>query len=188
MNKNCAACCSTIEGDDYFKCSRCSDFYHHLCLNYYASEDISNELKVCWLCPSCINKQPKGDNSNSLIRPSTPTGLADITFTATRRKPQNKQETASVSFCSECVSRSDIKEMISNEMKKAFQVCLAEFNKSLNTQLENLNEKFSEIKGSIEFMNNQFELFKSNVHANNEELKVLKKKNELLRSEVNSLN
>jgi hypothetical protein len=192
MNKTCAACPVLIDNNDYFECSKCNEYFHYMCLGYHAFEDITSELKASWLCPSCLNKQPKGDNTNSMVRPSTPTGLAELTFVATRRKVANKlvqpPPPPSISLSSESVSQIDLRNIIREEMKLAVQSCVSEINKTLNERLQELCDQYSDLKSGVEFINQQFELLKTNVVTHNEELKSLKAHNELLQKEVNSMN
>lgn len=73
----CAGCPNKLKGICFLHCSRCSDKYHHTCLNI-SKEDFnafSKDLKASWVCPSCRCKEPKrGDNSNTPIRSAaTPT-------------------------------------------------------------------------------------------------------------------
>lgn len=55
------------------QCYRCSDKYHHSCLNFNKQDfnGFSKEYKDSWVCPACRCKEPKlSDNSNTPIRSS----------------------------------------------------------------------------------------------------------------------
>lgn len=187
-NNNCAACRATILNDDYFECSRCKDYYHYLCLNYHDLDDITSDMKSSWLCPNCISKQPKGNNTNDLVRPSTPTSLAEMTFVATRRKGQQNKQDTDITSCSECVSRAEMRNIVRDEIKQALKISVDELNKTLNSHLRVLNEQYSELKAGIDFINDQFESLKSDVQTHDKEIKSLRKENDFLRSELISMN
>ncbi|CAH0703179.1 unnamed protein product [Spodoptera exigua] len=175
----CAACNNVVE-KDYLECQRCSDRYHFLCLDI--SLDEGNKLLVAnnkWICLSCSNKQPK---SSDPVRPSTPTGLADITFNVTRRKVQNKLEIvqASTARMSDSVSRSDIRE----EMRSVMNEFMSEMRNTLNLELRELRDQISGFKDSLGFLSAQFDNLNSDVAAHNSTIKLLKNENEQLRSEV----
>lgn len=84
--RHCEACNTDIINNNCIKCTRCIKQYQKLCISF-SDEDLQNEKTLNnWLCPHCRSKQPKGNNSNTPIRPSTPRSTAEITFNVTRRK------------------------------------------------------------------------------------------------------
>lgn len=178
----CAVCNDPIESD-YLECQRCSDKYHYICLDISPEEgkeliDASQK----WICLSCGNKQPK---SKDPVRPSTPTGLADITFNVTRRKLLNKPDYlhASATRMSDSVSRSDIRD----EMRLVMNEFMSEMRNTLNVELRELRDQINGFKDSLSFMSAQFDSLNSDMVAHNSTMKQLKTENELLRSEVNVL-
>lgn len=190
--KNCAACNAKLLGDDYMECRRCVEAYHYLCLNLSQDEGsgITQDIRRSWMCPNCMNKQPKGDNSNALARPSTPTGLADVTFNVTRRKVQNKPEPLSTGKRvepSDFVTRSDIQLIIREELRSAMSELVGGLNSTLNARLSELNEKLDEFKESVIFLNDQFDTMKTKVDINTSTVNKLKIDNDSLRSELSFL-
>lgn len=188
---NCAACNDILQDSDYLECARCSEVYHYQCLNISMDEAkrIEQESNLEWKCPICKSKQPKGDNSKDRVRPSTPTGLAEITFNVTRRKAQNKPEglTMAATGSSDCVTRSDIQLLIREEMRSVMTEFAGQLNSTINSRLQELNDQFSEFKTSVSFLSEQYDNLKANIDTNNSEIKLLKTENALLRSELSVL-
>ncbi|KAF9822915.1 hypothetical protein SFRURICE_010444 [Spodoptera frugiperda] len=90
--RHCEACNTDIINNNCIKCTRCIKQYQKLCISF-SDEDLQNEKTLNnWLCPHCRSKQPKGNNSNTPIRPSTPRSTAEITFNVTRRKGKQARE------------------------------------------------------------------------------------------------
>ncbi|KAL0859709.1 hypothetical protein ABMA27_010071 [Loxostege sticticalis] len=189
---NCAACNDKLLGNDYMKCGRCKEAYHYLCLNFSPEEvtSITEDIRRSWMCPNCLNKQPKGDNSNALVRPSTPTGLAEVTFNVTKRKVQTKPETLSTCKMmdpSDFVTRSDLQLTIREEIRSAMREFAGVMNSTLNAKLSEINETLGELKESVSFLNDQFETIKSKVDINTSMVNKLKIENDSLRSEIGFL-
>ncbi|CAG9785641.1 unnamed protein product [Diatraea saccharalis] len=189
---NCAGCCSIINDNDYHTCIKCNDSYDYSCLNISSKDDfrIAEKNKTNWLCPGCLSKQPKSDNTNLPARPSTPTGLADITFNSrTRPKVQAKQDTVIPSNkTSDYVSRSEIGDIIRAEIRSAIHDSIGELNYSINSRLSDLQEQLSTFQESQNFLSGQFDSFRGDVLTCMKDNEILKSENVRLRSEVNSLN
>lgn len=190
--ENCAACKEKLIGDDYMNCKRCAESYHYLCLNLSPAEvlSIESEARQNWMCPNCRNKQPKGDNSSSFVRPSTPTGLAEVTFNVTRRKLQNRPDlppTTMMASPSDFVTRSDIQLIIREELRSAMKEVVSGINVTLNTRLNELKEKMDDFGETLSFLGNQFDAMKTELDHNTTMVNKLKIENDSLRSELNSL-
>lgn len=189
---NCAACNGKLKGDDNMECKRCGEAYHYLCLNLSPDEatNIARDVRLSWTCPKCKNKQPKSDNSNACVRPSTPTGLAELTFNVTRRKAHNKPESQpapATSGPTDFVTHSDIQMIIRDELRSAMSGFIGELNSTLNNRFRELNEKLDEYKASLSFLSDQFDTLKSDLEQNTSMVNKLKNENDSLRSEVASL-
>lgn len=188
---SCAACCTSINNEDYLTCIKCSDSYDFACLNLSVSDvNVTTEsFKSNWLCPGCLNKQPKNDNTNAPARPSTPTGLAELTFnTVTRRKVQNRPEpTASTSKSSDYVSRADIREIIRDEIRCAIRDSTCVLNRTLDTKLGELRDELGSFRDSLSFLSDQFDSLKRDISTCTNDNAKLLKENEKLRSEVDGL-
>lgn len=72
MESSCAGCLSTIPNREYLVCSRCQDKYDLDCANVSWQRfhnTMTKERKQSWICQACSCKKPKGDNTNTPIRP-----------------------------------------------------------------------------------------------------------------------
>lgn len=189
--KKCAACNDTALDNDFLECMRCAEVYHFLCLNYSAEDiqGIGDDTRINWLCPNCKNKQPKGDNSDVSVRPSTPTGMAEITFNVTRRKVHNKPDSVqpSASSSTDNVTRSDIQLMIREEMRSVMREFAGDFNKTLNNRLREINGQLSEFKTSLSFLSEQFDGLKTDIDTHGSQINQLKTENEAFKSELLTL-
>lgn len=167
-----------------------------------------------WLCPICLSKQPKGDNSGAPVRPSTPTGLAEITFNVTRRKQQAKAGeplTASTTDPADFVTRSDIKDILRQEMRNItiqpppdtlrselrdivreevrilLQESIGTLNSTMSVRLTELNEQIGDLRASVNFMSSEFDDMKKSTVTCQNEMRLIKKENDCLRNELNNL-
>lgn len=173
---SCAACPDVIDDDCFMRCNRCPNKFHLLCINLKKSEweNAPGDFKRNWLCPICQTKQPKNDNSSKPVRPSTPTGLAEMTFSNTRRKQQNRTDSESNNLPSTSdAGMQNIREIIREEMREVMKDYV-------------LNE-FTEIKKSLQFISEDFDGMKNSITAANTEILILKKENQTLRSDIHSL-
>ncbi|CAH0401661.1 unnamed protein product [Chilo suppressalis] len=189
--KNCAACNSKLKDNDHLECSRCAEIYHYLCLNM-SSEEVNNikqDAKLKWMCPNCRNKQPKGDNTNNYVRPSTPTGLADITFNVARRKVQTKhdQVITSMGTSSDYVTRTDIQLLIREEMRSVMREFTCELTETITSRFKDITDQLSEFKDSLNFLSEHFDSLKEDIEKHSSDINTLNKENELLRCELNAL-
>lgn len=66
MGYNCAACTKYIRASQQIQCSKCSCYYHHICVNLADAKNLSEEIKSIWACPMCIAVVPRRDKTNSL--------------------------------------------------------------------------------------------------------------------------
>lgn len=191
--KTCAACSETALDNDFMECARCVEVYHHLCLNF-TPEDVQSmddQTRNSWLCPNCRNKQPKGDNPNISVRPSTPTGMAEITFNVTRRKVhnQNKLELAqpTPSGSSDYVSRADIKMLIREEMQSVMSEFSCDLKQTLNNRFREVSDQLSEFKESLGFLSEQFDTLKADIKTHGAKISHLESENKSLRAELLTL-
>lgn len=188
----CAACKEKIDNLEYLNCRRCAQKYHSLCLNIDRDEFVllSEDYKSTWCCPSCQCKQKKGDNANISVRPSKLTGSPDYSFVNTRRKVQKPESSATarsspVSFTDE--NTRNLRDIVREEMRHVFEECLNDFNTTLIPRFNDLSVQMSDFKESLNFMSGQFDKISSELTAVNAEVKSLRKENENLRFDLNSL-
>jgi archaellum component FlaC len=184
--KICQACTDEIRtSEDHLECVKCHEIYHASCLNI-GSEDITSIVITNWFCPLCMMKQPKGDNSECLARPSTPTTLAECSFNVTRRKTHNKLDIAAANNrvnTREFIRRSDLHDLLKEEMKNV----LNSINLEMRANFNKFAEQFDSFKTSIEYMSDKFDKISDDVSRQQQELTSIKKENSTLRAEVNTL-
>lgn len=71
----CAGCHQEINSRRYLKCLLCKEHYDLECAGVSEKRfynTMSIECKMSWKCHLCRSKEPKGDNSNTPIRPPLP--------------------------------------------------------------------------------------------------------------------
>lgn len=186
--KNCAACRNEIDGrnDEYKKCSRCYAFYHLLCINS-AGDSLSGD----WMCPECLRKLPKGDNTETPLRLAS-TNLAPLNVNTNKRtnakrkninrSPPSDREVEERSDNPAALS-SDLRQIIREEVSKAVKGGIS----GLNSQLIEVCEQMKGFHESMNFFNDQFEKLSSEISCYKENIKILTKENESLRAEMNTL-
>ncbi|CAK1602527.1 unnamed protein product [Parnassius mnemosyne] len=131
-------------------------------------------------------KQPKGNNSESVARPSTPTSFAEISFNnvSRRRAPAKLDTNINVDNTSDYVRRSELREILREEIATGLKSCTTEFTVGIST----INGQISNLKCSIEFMSDKFDKISDEFKIQQQEILVLKKENDSLRYEINTLN
>lgn len=148
-------------------------------------ESIDTAALAQWSCPLCMSKQPRGDNSETSIRPSTPTTLAEASFNVTRRKMPSKLETPMPSVNAELLSsdyvpRTELRALIRDEM---LNVVNTQIKNSLNT----INEQIGAFRNFMDFISDKFDKFTEDFNRQSQELSSLRKENTVLRNELDSL-
>lgn len=183
--RHCEACNTDIIDNDCVKCVRCNKQYHTLCVNF-PNEDVQNEHSSNnWLCPHCRSKQPKGDNSNIPVRPSTPTSMADVTFNVTRRKfNQARPEPLQTTGLSSESWRQEIRDIVREEIRGALQKTVGTLTSTLTAKLKEMNEEIKEFKESMNFLNSEFEKLKDDSIIYRKDMSLMKKENDSLRIEL----
>lgn len=179
--RQCEVCNTDIINNDCIMCARCNKQYHTLCINV-PDEDLLNEKSPnSWLCPLCCSKQPKGDNPNTPVRPSTPTSMADITFNVTRRKVnQGRPEPLQIASLSSESWRQEIRDIIREEIRGALQETVAALSSTLTANLREMNTEIKEFKVSMNFLNSEFEKLKDDNIQYSKEMNQMRKENETL--------
>lgn len=185
----CAACNTDITNKNFMKCVRCNKSYHTLCIDSSHADTQDQEPRINWICPQCLSKQPKSDNSNIAVRPSTPTSMADMTFNVTRRKvTQTRPETLQVCTSQPTESlRSDMRDIMREEMRNALQDTMGEFKASISANLKEINDQVSAFKDSMNFLSDEFDKLKRDNVIYRNEIDQLKKENEILHYELSEI-
>lgn len=193
----CAACQSAIEDTFCLHCCACNSPYHSLCINVTPGEfkNLAVEVKKSWLCPECRNKNPKTDNKNTPVRPSTPvnnSNHANVTMRRKERKPSNElpahagKSPASSDDALTC-SRSDLRAIIRDEIRGIMKECSTDLRNDINRQLKAFGEEIGSLKESISFMNESFEKLNADVDSCKNKVDIIAKENEALRHDLNAI-
>lgn len=149
---------------------------------------MSAEQKNAWKCPDCINKIPKGNNTNTPLRPPQ----SDITLSHNTSSPsctnvtlRNKRCTNSTLALSNDenmfeISKADLKDIIRHEIKNAVHEAIAD-------QLKGMNDLLSSFQQSLSFFNDQFETMKSSLVEKSVKIQELEKVNNNMQASIGDL-
>lgn len=186
MNK-CIACNHETADGDHLQCAKCGGIYHYLCLNIRPEDtaDLHPGAFLEWICPMCMSKQPKGNNSELAARPSTPTSMAEISFNnVTRRKALLKLDTNTDNIENDYVCRSELREILREEIANA----LKSFTTKMTDGINAINGQLSSFKCSMDFMSERFDKISDEFKIQQQKMVALKKENDALRCEITTLN
>lgn len=185
-NKSKFECCTRSLGSkEVLTCVSCKKKYHFICVatSNMQYNELTNELKASWLCPSCNRPKQGVDNADTPIRTISNLNKHDSQLNITLR---NKQKNSSVE--SEHLSLADVRRVIREE----FEYLLEAFKTSIVAQFDGkltiLSDKLTEITDSVCFMEKQYEDMKSEVQQKIDMIKALESENEMLRININELN
>jgi hypothetical protein len=108
-------------GERYIDCARCTQSYHGLCANISDKElqKMTIRMKKDWLCPDCVCKIPKGDNSNTPIRasPATTSTSSNVTLRRNFTGSQPPEDDNEYTDEADTIPCSELR-MITNEIIK----------------------------------------------------------------------
>lgn len=145
--QKCSGCPNNIKGVSFLRCCRCSDKYHHTCVNINKKDfdNFNKNFKESWVCPSCRCKEPKlGDNTNTPIRcpasPATPTVIDSLTEVHTKYQHDNvtlRSKPRGSEGCN-CLSADLIRDIIREELDKIFNTALKDIQSKLDKFEESL--------------------------------------------------
>ncbi|XP_028160478.1 uncharacterized protein LOC114352911 [Ostrinia furnacalis] len=168
------------------ECGACASSYHSLCVAISAEDlgNLSAKAKRDWLCPECRTRRPRSDNSNTPVRPSTPSNMnPDANVTVRRKKPQSLIEPAGDTN----VSRSELRTIIQEELRAVMRDFTCELKSDWNRQLKAIRGEISGLTESIQFMNDSFESFKTDLSHCMTKINSIEKDRDMIRSELNSI-
>lgn len=185
-NKKCAGCEKDLLTTEQLKCNTCSLKYHYECLNLTNRrfEDLSQDYKNNWICPSCRSKLPKSDNSNTPIRgicvtPDEGTPISHITF----RRPNS----VVISDDTEKISLAAVKELIQESMDSLIDKMERKMTGIFELKAKDIFKEVNEIKDSIKYINTQYEDIKTELQLKCNQIKKLSEENNNLRTTVKDL-
>lgn len=221
MSHLCGACKSNIINDDSnnLECCDCGLSYHSLCVSipHAELEKLSSEAKAIWLCPECLMRKPRTDNTHTPVRSLTPNpsnadanvthrvpkkgskqisssapGAGSSKQTATGPKQAtvaSKQSAAgSTKPSSTCSeSRSELRTIIQEEIRAAMKEASANLKRDINKELKTFKEDMVSLTESINFIHETFENMKSELSTCKTKIDSISKENETLRSELNTI-
>lgn len=74
MGTKCSGCKDMIYDLSIMECCQCKKVYHYKCLSMTTErfDNFTQEEKDNWVCPDCVRRVPRGDNTDTPIRGSTP--------------------------------------------------------------------------------------------------------------------
>ncbi|CAG4947183.1 unnamed protein product [Parnassius apollo] len=179
----CSACHTKIKDSECMQCCVCVAYYHCICVAISPAQlkNLSTEVKADWLCPECKNKKPRSDNSNTPVRPSTPSNpKANVTLR--RKGPDSLLESdAGTSFN---VSRSELRVIIQEEMRVIMEECVRDLKADLNRQLQAFRGEITGLTESIQFMSDSFEQCKKDLSGCKTKIDTIIKEKETLQSDL----
>ncbi|CAG5034358.1 unnamed protein product [Parnassius apollo] len=189
----CAACCSTIDDYDFLECCTCLRFYHGQCVGVSPTEfeRLSSDTKMSWICPECRSKKPRSDNSNTPVRPSTPTSSAHADANVTPRlgkQGTSKQAAivASVAAQSGCsvsyVSRVELCTIMQEELRSFIKECIREIKEDLNREFKAFRNEVGSIKDSVNFISDSFDKLNTEITTFKSNIETILKEKECLRN------
>ncbi|CAG4966886.1 unnamed protein product [Colias eurytheme] len=191
----CSACTNTISNREYLVCSSCRKKYDLQCANVTSKAFHNNmnlDQKNNWICPECVCKQPKCDNTNTPIRMSKAESLIDtqnITQTSAsgegfinmRTRGQRKNSFNSEADSNDYVTKGCLRDILKEELSKSLNVTMGNM---VSDQLKSIQHEISSFKESLNFFNAQFELLKTSLDERNVLVDELKNENNKLKSTV----
>lgn len=179
----CSGCPQVIKDDQFLTCKKCKKHYHKLCI---ATTLNASDLRSTWECPECKSKKPRGDNSNTPIKPTqhsstdSDTERQNITF---RKKEK--------SLAGNDLTKNDIKEIINEEcsrLKDYITKDIKAFLRELVRQeLNTMKESIGAMQSSLQFMSSSYDSLKQEVDGYRNNVKVLHNETQDLKKEVRDL-
>lgn len=122
---------------DSIKCTSCPYKYHCLCVGLKATS-----TKTSWICPNCMNKRPKVDNTNTPLKEPVD-GLSFITLRKTR-PPRNLEDVPSP-----CDDLRSVIESGNQSLKMDIQSIRAEITASSETLRADMETRLTRIEAGV---------------------------------------
>jgi hypothetical protein len=181
---SCAGCRSAVQGKQYLQCCLCQDYYDLLCASV-SEKRFSNTMtkahKAAWKCQACLNKAPKGDNTNTPVRSSK-----ESPDYVTLRRGAASSKSINESLPGD-VSREEIREIIRDELRKALNSSIGELSRTFNSGLSDLKEQVESFRDSLNFLSDQFDGLKRDILKCTQDTFKLIKDNDKMRVEIDGL-
>ncbi|CAG4966899.1 unnamed protein product [Colias eurytheme] len=124
--------------------------------------------------------------SDSKIRPISPGSRSNINVA--KRGTTELRANKDANTCgSSCISRSDLRSIIKEELRMSVTNCIADFKSDINNQLCEMKDDIRNFHESISFMNSHFENLNAEIKSYKIDIERIKKENELLKSELSTI-
>lgn len=192
-NKNtCGGCFKLITTNETLLCATCTKPYDLICANISEARfrNLNKDFKASWLCHGCRSKRPKGDNSNTPIRPcqqSFDSPGADVSPNANvtlRRKHMSGSDACSKldPMLVETI-KTLVQSAVSESVQSAVKCALEKEFQVYKSDLAILEQ----FRKTIEFISADYDRIKSEIQTSNDKISELTKENEKLRKGVSDL-
>lgn len=178
----CGACGKAIKSADQITCCRktCSHSYHYVCANM--TSDLLKK-QGSWTCPLCTSQRPKGDNSNTPIKPSEQSLVDD----SERSNVTIRKQGTSTGLCEQPNTGNDEEELRPHVRNIIHQELSSIVRDLFNKEFKSFRDQLTGLENSIKFINSQYEDIKKLLSANSKEIKSIKDENKMLREDLLSL-
>lgn len=177
---NCNVCEKPVRQTQKITCTRtsCARSFHFICVGLNSE---NAKKSTSWICPLCLSKQPRGDNSNTPIRSNTeqdPAGNVDDGCSVVPTKKPNPHMSKAVQPL-ECSTdhRSDILDSLKGELQVLVR-------NAVKSELGTMEEQMSTIESTVSYMSTQYDDLFNTIKATCAEIKGLKDENARLRSDM----
>lgn len=184
---NCAGCLNAIKNKHYLKCIVCNGIYDLPCAgvseqrfySFYGATSKGNKRE--WNCPACVNKRPKGDNTDTPVRKdntlfSTATDVSPPDDEICERENVTmRQKTNAIKTATTAVD-SDLINIIKLEIRAV-----------VRAELAPINEKLNELQNSVQYVSNQYDDLMKTIGKITNDYKSLLTECDVLRSTIDNL-
>lgn len=201
--KYCAGCLNKLTNKEYLSCFYCKELYDIVCANISQNVFMSmeKEAKDKWKCPSCKNKDKKGDNTNtpvssksvqhregeSVYRTTVNLESKDDTNITQRKAYHPVPYEPSSEYLLEpallSAIRTEIHSSIEQSLKTTIEATIMKEFKLIKTELAVLND----LKSGVEFLSSEYDRMKLELDASNDKIKSLTNENVSLTGKVEEL-
>lgn len=188
-NKTCAGCKDIIKNREGLECCACHLWYDVLCANISEKrfKVMSQEHKRTWICAQCRSKQPKGDNTNTPVRPgrleSPPKQNRQCSPSPTDANVTQRSKLSRTQLPNNDtvqLSRESLREMIRQEMQNVFESVVSQ-------QFRQINELIADFKTSLSFFNDKYEEMKTMMEQKTDRIRKLEKENSDIQDSLQKL-
>lgn len=174
---SCNACKKTVRQSEKVVCTRsgCNRLYHYLCVGL-PSDSIKNSNT--WVCPVCISKRPRADNSNTPVKSTVeeiPITDDDDGAFVTLRKTNPSVSEQPQEYSAEL--RSDILSSLKADLHNIMR-------SAVKSELSSIKTKMSTMESTLNYISTQYDDLIKSLASTTAELKCVKEENARLRSDV----